>query len=442
MNALISPQNSRGALPKNGSGACPPLRFCFYLIAAIGLLWVKSPDAILNPQFWAEDGAIFFKQQFGEAWPPLFEPYSGYLHLVPRLVAALGTALDVLYAPAFYNACALFIDAFCIAYATRTFGRYFGDGIVFLSFFLAPTAGDIFGTITNAQWFIQFALFAACLVPADRLRPARSVWIHTGHIGLLLAALSGPFSILISALGGISLVAHGVTKRMDASGSSFLLRYVHWLGEVGQELPRGRLLIVAIGACIQLAAVLVHESATPWQAMQLSLEQQIQLHIALLTSSYIETISFPLSFENIAALLFVLIVLITFFRLEPGASFISGLAILLVAFGVSQPLLAFAKQREGYVLAALGHYFYFITVVAFWLAWQLVRKARLKMKILIGAALAGVWVGSAVARPELFQRPALHDFSWRSYAAEIRQGKRTLVPINPVGWHFIVGPRR
>ena len=38
-------------------------KFALYYLLSLGLLCLKSVDAITNPQFWAEDGAIFYAQQ-------------------------------------------------------------------------------------------------------------------------------------------------------------------------------------------------------------------------------------------------------------------------------------------------------------------------------------------------------------------------------------------
>jgi hypothetical protein len=57
------------------------------VIACAVLLALRKPWALHTPQLWAEDGSIFLTQdeQMGvRAW---WEPYNGYLHLLPRLIA-------------------------------------------------------------------------------------------------------------------------------------------------------------------------------------------------------------------------------------------------------------------------------------------------------------------------------------------------------------------
>ena len=76
---------------------------------------------------------------------------------------------------------------------------------MFLSFFLLPTDGEVFGTLTNMQWFVQIALLAAAFLP----RAARPGWggrLLT-YAALVAAALTGPVSWLIAgAVGGLRLL--------------------------------------------------------------------------------------------------------------------------------------------------------------------------------------------------------------------------------------------
>lgn len=140
-------------------------------VVATLLMVLKSPDALQRPQFWAEDGSVFFVGQLHQAWPQLFQPYSGYLHFLPRVIAWFASFLPVIDDPLVYNCSAMLIDAACVTFVTLRAGPHFGFAVVFLSFFLLPTDGEVFGTLTNVQWFVQIALLAAAFLPG---RPARA----------------------------------------------------------------------------------------------------------------------------------------------------------------------------------------------------------------------------------------------------------------------------
>src|SRR3954469_13020568 len=63
----------------------PALRWT--VAACGGILFARRPDMVLNPQFWAEDGPVFFAQARIHGIAALVEPYAGYFHTVLRLVA-------------------------------------------------------------------------------------------------------------------------------------------------------------------------------------------------------------------------------------------------------------------------------------------------------------------------------------------------------------------
>src|SRR5215469_2472520 len=109
------------------------IKFTLYYLLSLGLLCLKSLDAITNPQFWAEDGAIFYAQQTANYWPQIATPYAGYLHVVPRVVAWLSSSIDPLYLPLIYNISAITINAACVAYSILELSPILGARLVFIS---------------------------------------------------------------------------------------------------------------------------------------------------------------------------------------------------------------------------------------------------------------------------------------------------------------------
>lgn len=71
------------------------------LVAGV-LLFTRRPDQFMRPQFWAEDGAVFFQQAALDGWTCLWRPYHGYLHGVPRVVALACHGLPWEWTPAAY----------------------------------------------------------------------------------------------------------------------------------------------------------------------------------------------------------------------------------------------------------------------------------------------------------------------------------------------------
>ena len=82
----------------------PWLTPAWTVLACAALLALRKPWALHTPQFWAEDGEIFMKQD--DAWGAgaILSPYNGYLLLLPRLIAWIAShTADVAWWPAIYN---------------------------------------------------------------------------------------------------------------------------------------------------------------------------------------------------------------------------------------------------------------------------------------------------------------------------------------------------
>src|SRR3989304_8909630 len=64
-----------------------------------GLLYLRRPDAFYNPQFFAEDGIILFREAHAYGFASLLVPYSGYYHTFSRLAALAGGLFSLALVP-------------------------------------------------------------------------------------------------------------------------------------------------------------------------------------------------------------------------------------------------------------------------------------------------------------------------------------------------------
>jgi hypothetical protein len=239
----------------------------FIFLVCLLLFFLKSPDAVLNPQFWAEDGAIFYAQQFGKTWPQLTTPYAGYIHFVPRIIAWLAIPIKPLYVPVCYNATAIIIDSICVAYSFKYLSFLYGAAAALISFFLLPTIGDIYGTMTNVQWFIQFPLVLSVLQrgarPETPPAPARMFVILTL---IIVACLTGPFCIINSALILLLVGIRFISNNYKASETAIIPTKVAFVAnEILQRIQPYRLTALGVGSALQLSVMLTHKVRTPIQ---------------------------------------------------------------------------------------------------------------------------------------------------------------------------------
>jgi hypothetical protein len=161
------------------------------------LLAVRKPWALHTPQFWAEDGEIFMQQD--DAWGAraILEPYNGYLHLIPRLIAWTSShTVDVAWWPGVYN-------TFAFAIMVGLFARLASRRVelpakpwLMLAFVLVVSTGEVLINVTNLQWVTAFFL----LLQLFTARPTTG-WQRLGDLALIaIVGLNGPFAILFLPL--------------------------------------------------------------------------------------------------------------------------------------------------------------------------------------------------------------------------------------------------
>jgi len=169
--------------------------FCIAFIIIVS----RRPDALFHPQFWAEDGAVFYANAYNlGAIRSLFLPYAGYLHMFPRLIAALAQLFPLLWAPLIFNLSAMVVQ---ILPVNLIISSRFSELIpsfpvrLFLAFLYLsrPSSYEIHANLTNTQW--HFALISAMVLLA--MPSPFPVWKFFDVGIILLAGLTGPFSVML-----------------------------------------------------------------------------------------------------------------------------------------------------------------------------------------------------------------------------------------------------
>jgi hypothetical protein len=397
------------------------IRFVSVLLISLVLISAKSPDALLNPQFWAEDGSVFYAQQFGRTWPLLFVPYAGYLHFIPRMIAWLASGVEPARVPVVYNLSAIVIQGLCIAYAATRMSFWFGAVIAILAFFLTPTAGDIFATITNIQWVAQFALMFGLLRSALN----RSYRIGDGVAAalILVASLTGPFSV-IAALSIVLLWSAGLAARRV-----HLRRFAGSVSQIVSDIEPTRLAALFLGATAQLVTMATHPVRTPtpvWMGKELEVfDLAHNMFFKIVVGSYSNG---QLIIDFVYFIIFISMMAIAIKQIRATTL----LTVFLLIIGAAQPLLAYLKQHEGGVLSPLSHYFYFLAVISFCGVAKMAMSAPTKYRWgLISSATACLALFFFI-RPQYLIRAPFLDLHWSVYAAEISAGEHNVVvPLNP-----------
>ena len=413
----------------------------FIFLVCLLLFFLKSPDAVLYPQFWAEDGAIFYAQQFGKIWPQLTTPYAGYIHFVPRIIAWLAIPIKPLYVPLFYNVAAIIIDSLCVAYAFKYLSFMYGAVAALLSFFLLPTVGDIYGTMTNIQWFLQFPLVLSVLQPgAGPQTPPAPARMFVISALIIVACLTGPFCVMVCVLILFLFGIRFILNNYKYSMLNFVRAKIGFvLNEILVGIQPFRLIALCVGAALQLSLMLTQTLKTPTSEYALSAVERSKFGIDYLVSLYIEAVTVPFYWLHVVILLIFVIIgvanIYIFFR-DPGYN--SGATLLLFSIGAIQPILAVLKQHALHTLTSVSHYYYFYGVICFCSFALIVNKISPQHRRSFLTASCAVLACILLWKPQYLSRPLLAPMNWTRFAEEISAADHeVVVPLNP-GWRAVI----
>jgi hypothetical protein len=180
------------------SWAGPRLPWWMIAIAVVALV-LRKPWALHTPQLAAEDGTIFLTQDEQIGARALAEPYMGYLHLLPRLIAWFAShTADPAWWPAIYNGITLLVTAGLFVRLASPRLQLPGKPWLVLAFAAIPHTGEVFFNITNLQWLTAFFLLLQVLMarPAGHLQRAVDLGI------MAVVGLTGPFAAVFLPLFG------------------------------------------------------------------------------------------------------------------------------------------------------------------------------------------------------------------------------------------------
>ena len=375
------------------------------------VLFVRKTDSFLNPQFWAEDGAIFFLQQYEKGASALLQDYAGYLHLVPRLIALVADSFFTYSAiPIVYNFSSLLFTLVVVASIFSPRLKINHKPLLALTIVLVPHYTDeVFLNVANLQWILSILLIVVLLKerPHDRYGNINVQYV-LDLIIIILCGLTGPFIVF--------LVPFFIWKWINDKGlyDSIILIAVIAVSSIQFFFMLSELIRVQNGISFNLnvySAIIGHKL---FGNLFLTKGIAYKLNHYILSFLYFGTIFMMLRFAP-PKRRFIFVCL--------GVQFI----ILLAAF------YKFKANPEILIPPGNGQrYFYIPNIMLVWcLIALLEKKAKWKNALLL-SALALVLISSVASG---FHSKPFIDYNWNSYSKLI--GKEDVViPINPKGWHM------
>ena len=171
-----------------------------FVFAAL-LIVLRDPSLFTKPQFWAEDGKVWYAQAYNEGWLySLTQPLGGYLNTLQRLGAGAALLVPFRWAPlvmAFEGLLfqalpvPILLSARCRNWAPLSFRVLFA--LVYIGI---PDAREVHVLCTNCHWHLAVAAALLAFAAAPRSFFARVFDI----IVFIIAAVSGPFGIVLTPL--------------------------------------------------------------------------------------------------------------------------------------------------------------------------------------------------------------------------------------------------
>jgi hypothetical protein len=168
------------------------------LLAALVAVFSRLPGAFLHPQFFAEDGWVWYQQAYNLHWlRSLGIAQAGYLQTFPRLVTGVALLFPMQWAPLIMSLAGAVIQVLPVTALLSRRCAPWGPlrlRILLAALYLAiPDAPEIHIVLTNAMWHLAVlqALLAFSLPPLSWRGRVSDVLLFA------IGAISGPFCLLL-----------------------------------------------------------------------------------------------------------------------------------------------------------------------------------------------------------------------------------------------------
>lgn len=375
-------------------------------VALAGLvLFARRPDALINPQLFAEDGLVFFLGAYESGLSAIMQPYGGYYHLVPRLIALVALKFDPSWVPFIYNFAALTIVCLInVAVFSKRISLP-AKPLIVLSLALVPHTGEVFLNLTNIQWWLAVALILV-LLSEDA---SKTIHYFCDITAVVLCGLSGPFLVFVFPIFIVracmrrssSCIATAIMAGIVCSIQIFCL-YNH-----RSEFERSGLINFSWLGSVMTGRVF-GTFAAGYKIDNLSSSPLWLIFGALATAAFLRFAFCKGNYRSERAII--------------GSAWICYV----VPVG-----LKFLRETGAIAPPLNGDRYFFLPHIL--LAWMLVVYCASPSKWAknIAAVILGL---SWILNSPSFQTPPLKDYAWTAHVQPIREGKDFQIPINPPGW--------
>jgi hypothetical protein len=394
------------------------LQAIVFLVAFL-IVFSRRPDAILNAQFYAEDGRVWYLDAYNFGLRSLFIPHTGYLQTLSRIVAHLALLFPLSLAPLVMNLCAIVVQILPVnVFLSSRFSgiplrvRLLGS----LMYLAIPNSAEVHANITNGQWHLGLA---ACLVLLARPASAWGWRIFDGVV-LVMISVSSPLGVLLVPVAAamwwkrrerwsaysLALLVPGAI----VDGLIALLSHQRQVGTIGATFSR---FDAIFGRQVFLSSLLGKNS-------QVWLLQLHDLHLVemIATVAGLGVLLYALRYGQIELKLFILF------------------AYAVLALALVKPLVGTPELPNWELMCwpgIDGERYYFLPMLAFLasLVWMATRKASARVLRKFAVALLLLF---PIGVYQDWNLPAFEDLDFYYYADQFERapaGTKIVIPINP-----------
>ena len=401
-------------------------------LAALLILFLRRPDALLNAQFYAEDGARWFADAYHVGWRCLALPDSGYLQTVSRLIGLLCQLFPFAVVPLVMNLFALFFQILPInillseRFADIPRKIRLASSLLYLSI---PNSFETHANTTNIQWHLALAcgLWLVSEAPGNRLL------LYGEWLLLTLSVLDGPAGMLLLPVAAALWWQRRDRRSFAAltilASGSLVQALVLVLSHSRRPAPNGATLtrfVEIVGGQVFLSSVL-------------GLRTSIQLFFA-----HVEWLVLA---QGAALLVGLAVVAYALFRGPLQLKLFVFYAYLSLALALIHPVASFgAEQPQWQLLVTPGvaNRYYLLPMLAFFasLIWMAADDRPGRKLARYGAITVLALLPVGIARDWRY-KPFV-DYNFKSFAAEFERaepGTTVSIPINP-DWQLVLVKHR
>ena len=249
-----------------------------YVALFVALSFVKAPQVLLEPRFWAEDGAFYLTDfRSRDMWGALVYITNANYQILVNLLVYLATQVPLIHAPAVTTYGAYLVEALVVVLIHAVVIGYGINRLVGLllvaAWTLMPASYETWASTTNLQWICSVSMLLVLALPhgsIERNFAKALVWVAAcgltgvpscmlapGYLARAYTERSKHFALLGAVLALCSLVQLAVLLRYGAGARSFnvdprmltlptLLQTifvplfgVDWVGELAAPLRAG-----------------------------------------------------------------------------------------------------------------------------------------------------------------------------------------------------------